>query len=460
MPATVERARRTALTRPTIGQSVVLALAAVATLALIALVAHRYGFADLALHRAALQSWLDGDGLYAYRSPESHLGTALTPAAALLLTPIAFLPNGLAGWLIALGGVTALVLALIALVGPVARRYGRRRWPVVLVATMLALGVEPVRTTLGLGGFDLVLFGLIAADVVALRRRAWARSRAAWWPGRSASASTRDHLLRRGWATGAWAGVGVGIATAFAISPGLFIGYLALTRQWRATFTALATAATLAAGALMVAPQETARWFDEVLWRLDRTGPVGDAANQSLAGMLARLYHSATIPVLLWLSFALLLVAVGLIRARSAHADGDEIAAFTLVGLTTAIIGPVTPTHELAWVLPAVLILADAAARRRTERRRRPLPGLRHRYPGVGYLTAAVLGYVLFVVTPLRTLTEEGGATGLIGGNAYALALIVLVTALPWRPGVAPAFVINRWAAPARRPIPPARRPS
>jgi alpha-1,2-mannosyltransferase len=454
------RARRTALTRPTIGRSVVLAFAALGVLVLVALLADRYGFADLAVHRAAIRSWLNGDGLYAYRTPESHLGTAATPAAALLLAPLAFLPTGVGGWLVALAGLAALGLALIALVGPVARRYRRRRWPVVLVATVLALTVEPVRTTLGLGGFDLVLFGLIAADVVALRRGAWARSRAAWWPGRPAPGSTRAHVLRRGWATGAWAGVGVGIATAFALSPGLFIGYLALTKQWRAAFVALGTAVTLAAGALMVAPQETARWFDEVLGRLDRTGPVGDPANQSLAGMFARLYDSATIPVLLWLSFALLLVAVGLTRARSAHADGDEIAAFTLVGLTGAIIGPVTPTRELVWVLPAVLILADAAARRRIDGRRRPLPGLRHRYPGVGYLVAAVLGYTLFVITPLRALDDAGGAVGLFGGNAYALALILLVTALPWRPGVAPAFVINRWATPARRAIPPARRPS
>ena len=72
--------------------------------------------------------------------------------------------------------------------------------------------------------------------------------------------------------------------------------------------------------------------------------------------------------MLLWLSFALLLIAVGFIRARSAHADGDEIAAFTLIGLTGAIVGPVTATHELIWVLPAVLILVDAAARQRLAR--------------------------------------------------------------------------------------------
>jgi alpha-1,2-mannosyltransferase len=350
------------------------------------------------------------------------------------------------------------VLALTAVTGPVARRYGRRPAPIVLAAVLLALAVEPVRATLGLGTLDLVLFGLITADVVALRRAAWARRRAAWWPGRPASAPAGErpvtHQLRQAWATGAWAGAGIGLATALAVGPGLFIVYLAVTRQWRAAFTALGTASTVAAAALLAAPRETAAWFGEVLWRLDRTGSVDQIGNQSLAGVLARLYDSATTPVLLWLSFALLLVAVGMIRARSAHADGDEIAAFTLVGLTGAIVGPISSTHELVWVLPAVLILVDAAVRRKLSVRRR-MPGLGKRYPGLGCALAAVLTYALFVVAPMWTVDDA------FARNAYALALILLVNALPWRPGVAPG-PINRWAGrrPAARTIPPARRPT
>lgn len=439
----------------------VVAVATVAT----AGYAIRYDFAGLQLNTDALRSWLDGDGLYSYRAPGSHLGAALTPVAAGALTPLAVLPLTVAGWLLALVGVAALALALIALVGPVARRYGRSRGPVVLVATLTALAVEPVRAALGLGHLDLVLFGLITADVVALRRGAWARSRAAWWPGRPASAPAHRRsvglLLRKGWATGAWAGAGVGLATVLSVGPALFIVYFAVTRQWRAALTATGTAVTLAGGALLVAPRETAAWFGEVLWRLDRTGGVDRVENQSLAGVLARLYDSATTPVLLWLSFSLLLVAVGMIRARSAHADGDEITAFTLIGLTGAIVGPVTPTHELVWVLPAILILADAAARQRVQARR-SLRGFGSRHPGAGYASAAVLVVLLFVVAPLWMADEVGGLAGLLGGNAYALALIVLINALPWRPGVAPAFPVNRWLRrrPVTRRIPPARRPT
>jgi alpha-1,2-mannosyltransferase len=49
----------------------------------------------------------------------------------------------------------------------------------------------------------------------------------------------------------------------------------------------------------------------------------------------------------------------------------------------------------------------------------------------------------------------------MLGGNAYAVGLILLVNALPWRPGVAPAFPINRWIKQTRqRVVPPARRPT
>jgi alpha-1,2-mannosyltransferase len=269
---------------------------------------------------------------------------------------------------------------MVALAAPVARRCGHRVYPIVVAAVLLALATEPVRAAIGLGERDLLIFGLIVADIVALRRSAWTRSRAAWWPGGSTSKGL--------WATGGWAGVGIGTATALAVGPGLFIAYLALTRQWRAAVTALVTAGTLAVSALLVAPRETAAWFGEVLWRLDRTGGVDQTGNQSLAGVLARLYDSETTPILLWLSFAMLLVAVGFIRARSAHKDGDEIAAFTLIGLTGAIVGPVTGTHELVWVLPAVLILFDAAARHRVSARR-PLPGHGPRFRGWASLSPA-----------------------------------------------------------------------
>jgi alpha-1,2-mannosyltransferase len=421
----------------------------------------RYGLRMLTADLAAVREWRSG----------GHLEAPLTAPAALMLSPLCRLSLGLGAAMLGVAGVVALVLALIALAGPVARRYGRSRFWSVLAAAALAVPLEPVRSTLGLGSLDLLLFGLVVADVVALRRSAWARRRAAWWPGAPASRPPASRppasrppasrppdsrppapgltasappasgtlayglaasglsafaaRIRRGWATGAWAGVGTGIATALAISPCLFIAYLAVTRQWRAATTATLTAVALLTGARLTAPGPAA-----IFPGLTRSGPFDLPDNQSLAGVLARLYESTSTPVLIWLSFASLLIAVGMIRARSAHHDGDEITAFTLVGLTSAAAGPVSHLHSLIWLLPAVLILVDAAARRRMTVRRRQS----RRRPGAGFAIAALLVYLLLLADP----------RWMVGWNGYAFTLILLLNALPWRPGAAPALAARR----------------
>ncbi|WP_306204832.1 glycosyltransferase 87 family protein, partial [Actinoplanes sp. RD1] len=175
---------------PAIGRSVVVTLACAGILAAISTIAQRYGFSTLAVARGAVGGGLDG--LYAYRAPGSHLGTDLTPPAALLMAPAAVLPLAVAGWLLALAGVAALALALIVQAGPIARRHGRRPWPVVLAVGALGLTLEPIRAVLGLGTLDLLAYGLVTADLVALHRAARTRR---------------------------WAGVGIGLATRSTPSP-------------------------------------------------------------------------------------------------------------------------------------------------------------------------------------------------------------------------------------------------
>ena len=91
-----------------------------------------------------------------------------------------------------------------------------------------------------------------------------------------------------------WAGVGIGLATAIKLTPALFIVYLLVTRQWRAALTALGTALGVTIGDVRwSAERESAAYFGEVLWQTDRVGAADMTPNQSLAGVLARLYDSA-----------------------------------------------------------------------------------------------------------------------------------------------------------------------
>ncbi|MEV0899551.1 glycosyltransferase 87 family protein [Actinoplanes sp. NPDC049802] len=266
-----------------------------------------------------------------------------------------------------------------------------------------------------------------------------------WLAGsfRSASALGTDQgRLRRAWATGSWAGVGTGVAGALCAVPLLFIVYLLLTKQRRAAMTALLTAAVVTLAALAAAPEETLSWYGTVMWELDRPAPVSAPDNQSLAGVMARLYGFPAPPVLVWFSFGMLLLAVGLIRARSAHADGDEVAAFTLIGLTGAITGPVSTSAETLWLLPAILVLADTGLRRRLGAR----PPRSRRFTGIAFLAAALLVYLSLLAAPSWSLAW----------NIPAFALILLVNTLPWRHG-APALPVPRPGAasrPAAIPLP------
>ncbi|MEU4692007.1 glycosyltransferase 87 family protein [Actinoplanes sp. NPDC023714] len=427
MPAINEGARRAARRR-----FALLALGGSVTLLLIAACIHGYGLSTLDVQLSAIRSWIVGDGLYAYRESGSQAGAALPPALALVIAPLAALPLPIAGLLLALASLAALLLSLVVLTGPMARRYGRGRTTLVLTLAALALATGPVRATIGLGRTDLILFGLVVADLLALRRaRAFPSSPAAWSSrnGWHAGERTPKAWLRHVWRTGGWAGAGIGLAGALAAGPLLLIVYLLVSRQRRAALTAVATAAVVTLGSLVAAPAETLTWYGTTVWELDRTVPISDPGNQSLAGVLARLYDLTAPPVLVWISFGVLLLAVGLIRARSAHADGDETAAFTLIALAGAAAGPVTGPGEAIWLLPAVLILVDEANRRRTGARRP-----RVRFPGAGFAALALAGCVLLWLDPF----------GAVPGNGYAILLIVLVNALPWRHEPAPRPPIRR----------------
>ena len=480
MPATVER--RTGrlapvhrvtreLDRRTIVRIGIVAFACyVAWLAIEAL-GRPYNFFDLRIYHGAVVWWAGGGDLYTFIAPDTTLGFTYPPFSALVMLPMAGLSVTTAGWINVVVSLIALTAVLAALVGPIADRFGWSRWFTVALTVPLFTAIEPVRETLGYGQVNLLLFALIMADVVALR----------WFarPDRHVGGS----WPRRLWFSGAWAGVGIGLATAIKLTPALFILYLVVTRQWRAAMTALATAFGVTAMAFLVAGRESGAYFAGVLWETERVGAADMTPNQSLAGVLARLYDSIETPGLMWLAFSLVVLAVGLSRAANAHAEGDELTAFTLVGLTANVISPISWTHHLVFVIPAVIVLADAALRRRAASRGMvprargtllatarggPLggqPGLRTPiwFPaltGLCHAAAAAGVWVLFLVAPIWHYEHKlpdgvsHYADGLVGAfweNSLAIALIVLVAALPWRPGADPAFHPDLPAHLARR---------
>lgn len=377
-------------------QVLVVAGLATAVTVLLYFTAARHGFFDLRVYQGAVHFWVHDDGeIYDYVKPDSKYGFTYPPFAALLMLPLAYLGWHAAIVLSVAASVVVTAVLLWWLTGSIATRLGWGRWFTLAVALCLAAAFEPVRETVNFGQVNLLLLGLVAADLLWLVR-----------PGSR------------------WAGVGIGLATAVKLTPGVFIVYLLVTGRWRAAFTAMGTAAaaTLVAGAL--APDASREFWTYALWNTDRVGSLSFISNQSLQGLVARL-DPVDPSTVLWLALVAAVVAVWAVRCRRALAAdpgwGGEATGLALTGVLGALISPVTWVHHLVWLLPALLLTLDRAlALPRDDRWRRRLLIL----VGVSYLV---------LCSRLVWVWERNfsGPLGFLGGNAYVWISLALLVPLP-----------------------------
>jgi alpha-1,2-mannosyltransferase len=335
---------------------------------------------------SALDWWSAGHRLYDYSQPDTVQGRlyfTYPPFAALLLWPFAQLPLGVTIAIFTAGTVIALAVTTWWLVAPVADRHDWPRWVAVGVSVPLVFALESTRETITFGQLNMLLIVLLLADMLFAVPR---NSR--------------------------WSGVGIGLATAIKLFPGIFIVYLLVTRRWRAaaTASATATAATLLAAAVM--PGDSWQFWTRSLWDTDRVGRTDYTGNQSLLGLLSRLTVPDDPPRLVWLVLVAAVLVFGLWRAARAT---DPVAALTLTGLVGALVSPITWPHHLYWFVPAIVLFVDA---------RRWVPAL------VTY-AVAVFGVVSFEhwggAAPVRT----DSVLEFVGRNAYVLLALLLLVAVP-----------------------------
>jgi alpha-1,2-mannosyltransferase len=342
---------------------------------------------DLRVYRGAVRWWLDGRPLYDFVRPGSIKGFTYPPFAALVLLPLALGTETTATVL--LSSVSAVLVVLVTwwLVAPVAARRGWSRGWTVALAVPLVFALEPVRETFGWGQVDLVILALVLADVGALRR------------GRP------------------WAGAGIGLATAIKVTPGLFVLYLVLTRRWRAALVAAGTFLGASLLALAVDPSASLRYWTHLLWQTDRVGAPAGTNDQSLRGLLARLAHGEA-PTALWLLLAAAVLVAGLWRAVRLQRRGDDLAGVTVTGLTACLVSPISWSHHLVWVVPAVVVLADA--------------GTWLAAAGALVVAAVFGGSVIWLAA--GATVHDGSVLAQLAENSYVLLMLALVLTLPARP--------------------------
>jgi alpha-1,2-mannosyltransferase len=365
-----------------------------------------HGFFDLKVYRGAIRWWLDGRPLYEFTQGRTSYGFTYPPFAAFCLLPLALLPLPAAATVLTAAGVAVVVVGTGWLVAPVARRHGWPAWFTVAVALPVVVVVEPVRETLGFGQVNLLLAALVLADVVALRRGS------------------------------RWAGLGIGLATAVKLTPGVFLLYLVLTRRWRPAFVAAGAALGATLLAFGVAPGTSWRYWTSTLWDTSRVGLLDKTANQSIQGLLARTTDGGT---LLWAALAAVVLAAALWRAVRAHRSGDELVGVTLAGLGACLVSPISWTHHLVWVVPAVVVLVDVAAGTPLSAAAPPWLRTRARAVAAGAAAGALVVLAVFVSSVVWYFEQhpaeeaEGIWTWAPGENAYTVVLLALVLLLPVR---------------------------
>ncbi|SCL52783.1 alpha-1,2-mannosyltransferase [Micromonospora citrea] len=399
-----------AVTDDDVGGRTVRRLAAVLALAAVLPALYLPGlvhdFFDLKIYMRAMDWWAAGNPLYDYVQPDRVQGElyfTYPPFSALLLRPFALLPLGATVAIFTALTVLAVVVTTRWLLAPVTARHGLPRVFTLTLAVLLVLAVESTRETITFGQINMLLVVLILGDLLFAVPRA---SR--------------------------WAGVGVGLATALKLFPGIFIVYLLATRRWRAAAVASATAAAATLLAAAVAPRDSWRFWTHELWATDRVGRTDYTGNQSLFGLLSRITAPEKPGQLLWLALVAVVAGYGLWRATRAARAGDPLTGLALTGLVGALVSPITWTHHIYWFIPAVVVLADAAlgadpATGGGVRRRNALAAL-----AIGTTALIVYGVVTFYdwgVAPARTDSPVEFLTR----NTYVLLSLLLLATLPIR---------------------------
>jgi alpha-1,2-mannosyltransferase len=299
---------------------------------------------DLEVYREGARALVTGLPLYELRTDAPQfLPFTYPPFAAFAALPLLVAPFHVVGWLWTLAQLALLWWTVGLAFAPFLERLGARAG---LVQGLLAAGgawLLPVSEGIRYGQVNAVIVALCLWDVT--RRR----------PAEAGG----------GWAGGS--GVGVGLATAVKLTPGVFWLHWAVARRWRTLAVSVGTAVGVTvATALALPAASTAYWLDALL-DPGRLGPNAGTSNQSLRGLLLRVGpDEGPLASGLWLAIAVAVLVAGLALSRRLDRFGEPVAVVAAVGLVAYLVSPVSWVHHLHWgVVVVAALLGDGRVRAR-----------------------------------------------------------------------------------------------
>jgi Glycosyltransferase family 87 len=330
-------------------------------------------------------------GLHLYTVQADANWFTYPPFAATVFTPLAGMPGLLArfGW--ELASVAALTFACVVTVRLAGYRPTR-----LVIATMVAaaLLLEPMYHTLYLGQVNLILMALVLADV-------WRVSR------------------------GRPAGIGIGIAAAIKLVPGIFIVLLLVTRRTKDAAIAAGTFVGCGLIGYVVDPAASRLYWTRLFYDSKRVS-AGYISNQSLYAAAMRILGGPSHVGAWFLLVAAFLGVVGLWVAAILARRGDWLGAAAVTGTTGLLVSPISWTHHWVWILPALVVLMRG--------------GVRTRIAAAGAYLLFVLAPMWWTPHPARPGMAEVGFHGLttLVANCFliaGLAFLAYMTVMVCRAG-------------------------
>jgi alpha-1,2-mannosyltransferase len=345
----------------------------------------RHGFFDLNVYYGAINFWIhDGGEIYDFVRRNSTYGFTYPPFGALTMLPMAFVSWPVAVVIGSLMTIVVTIWLLFTLLKPMIKQRGWTPWFALAICLCLAAVFEPMRETFLFGQVNMLLVGLVAGDLLL--------------------------LVRRGSRFG---GVGIGLATAIKLTPGIFIVYLLITKRYRETIVAGATALAATLAAALAAPDASREFWTSALWDTDRVGSLSYISNQSLQGVIARL-DPADPSRLLWVASVALVLLIWGVRSRAAIKQTDEVLGLALTGIVGVLVSPVTWVHHLVWAIPAFVLLVERGGRARL-----------------------IFAGCAFVIMCSRLVwfyeKDFSGLDGFLFSNAYVWIMLALLVVTPSR---------------------------
>ncbi|NUU26034.1 MAG: DUF2029 domain-containing protein [Streptomycetaceae bacterium] len=269
--------------------------------------------------------------IYRDRFGAGHLPFIYPPFAALVFYK---LPFSFAMLKLVVTGLTlACLLAVVwASWGMLGYRRDWGRLGATLAVAGVVLWLEPIQQTLLFGQVNVILMAAVFLDL-ALPDTRW------------------------------WKGVGIGLATGFKLTPGIFVVYLILTRRFRAAAVAVATFAATVLGAWVLIPRASKTYWTDAIGVGNQVGQ-DFISNQSFNGMLRRVLDEGPAEKPLWLLLCALTAVVGLGAATLLSLRGRELAGVVTCGITGLLVSPISWTHHWVWIAPVFVLIAHVSVTR------------------------------------------------------------------------------------------------